>query len=85
MKNQRSMTKTDVLLGLLTGIPNYFISFFLILALAQVPTYIAYPMNCVGTILMVSLANVLIFKEYPTKRELKATAIILLALIFLNI
>lgn len=84
-KNQRSMTKTDVLLGFLTGIPNYFISFFLILALAQVPTYIAYPMNCVGTILMVSLVNVLIFKEYPTKRELKATAIILLALIFLNI
>ncbi len=85
IRKDRKVTKTDVMLGLLTGLPNFFISYFSILALAQLPTYIVYPMLCVGTILLVNLMNVVVFREKPTKRELTATGIILIALIFLNI
>ena len=85
LRNDRKVTKLDVVLGLLTGLPNFFVSYFSILALAQLPTYIVYPMICVGNILLVTLMNVVVFKEKPTKIELTATGIILVALVFLNI
>ena len=50
-----------------------------------VPAVIAYPTFSVGTILTVTLTGVLLFKETLAKRQWIALAIILGALVLLNV
>lgn len=75
----------DVAFGALIGIPNYLSTRFLLWALKDVPAVIAYPSYSVGTIVLVMLVGVIAFKERLGKRKLIALAVILAALILLNI
>lgn len=75
----------EVLFGLLLGVPNYFSSRFLLLSLAEVPAMVAYPSFSVGTIVLVSAAGVLFFREKLNRRKLCAIGLILVALILLNV
>lgn len=54
---KQSPNLTDIGWGLLIGIPNYFSSRFLLLALNKMPAVIIYPAQNVGAILVVSLAG----------------------------
>lgn len=71
--------------GLLIGVPNFFSAKFMLAALKTVPAVIVYPVCSVGTILAVTVAGVLLFKERLEKRQWLALAIILVALVLLNI
>lgn len=71
--------------GLLIGIPNFFSAKFMLAALKTVPAVIVYPVCSVGTILVVTLAGVLLFKERLEKRQWLALTMILVALVLLNI
>ena len=71
--------------GILVGIPNYFSTRFLLLALSSLPAVIVYPAVSVGTIVLVSLFGLVFFKESLSRRKLVAMGIILLALVLLNI
>lgn len=71
--------------GLLIGIPNFFSAKFLLAALKTVPAVIVYPVCSVGTILVVTVAGVLLFKERLEKRQWMALAMILVALTLLNL
>lgn len=75
----------DVVFGLLIGIPNYFSSRFLLKALGDLPAVIVYPTYSVATIITVTLAGVLFFRERLSKRQLLSIGIILAALVLLNI
>lgn len=75
----------DVFFGLLIGIPNFFSAKFLLGALNDIAAVIVYPVYSVATILTVTLAGVLLFREKLEKRQWIALAIILLALVLLNI
>lgn len=75
----------EALFGLLIGVPNYFSARFLLLSLGQVPAVIAYPSFSVGTIVMVTLAGMLLFKEKLSRRKLIALGVILMALALLNL
>lgn len=77
--------KEEVLFGFGVGIPNYFSAKFLLASLNSVPAVIVYPTFSVGTILMVTLAGVLLFKETLSKRQWTAIGVILVALVLLNI
>lgn len=77
--------KYEVLFGFLIGVPNYFASRFVLRALASVPAVIVYPTCSVSTILVVTLAGVLLFKERLQKRQWLALAVILVAIVLLNI
>ncbi len=74
-----------LLFGVLVGIPNFFSAKFLLMALRYLPAVIVYPTFSVATILVVTLAGVCLFKERLHKRQWTALAIILAALILLNI
>lgn len=76
--------RTEVLFGLVIGIPNYFSAKFLLRALEDVAAVIAYPTYSVGTIFVVSLVGVLAFRERLSRRQWFAIGIILIALILLN-
>lgn len=82
---KQSITLPDVLCGLLIGIPNYFTSRFLLLSLDTIPAVVAYPCYSVGTIVLVTLAGALFFREKLSRKQLTALAIILAALVLLNL
>jgi len=71
--------------GVMLGLPNYFSTRFLLLALSEVPAVIAYPTYSVATILLVTLAGVLFFREKLQKHQWWALGIILVALALLNL
>lgn len=83
-KGQR-IAKQEIMYGLLIGIPNFYSSKFLLWALVDVPAVIAYPVYSVGTILVVTLAGVALFRERLERRQWLALGMILTALVFLNI
>lgn len=84
IKKQR-IGKTELLFGVLIGVPNYFSAKFLLDALEEISAVIVYPTFSVGTILVITLAGVAFFKERLSKRQWIAVAAILSALIMLNI
>ena len=75
----------DILYGLLIGVPNYYSSRFLLLALGRVPAVVAYPVFSIGTIIAITLAGTLVFRERLTSRKGWALLLILVALVLLNI
>lgn len=77
--------KRDIFFGLLIGIPNFFSAKFLLGALQDIAAVIVYPVYSVATILTVTLAGVLLFREKLEKRQWMALGIILLALVLLNL
>lgn len=77
--------KSELLFGLLAGIPNYYSAKFLLNALMYIPAVITYPTCNVATILMVTLVGTLLFREKLTGRQFFAIAIILAALALLNL
>lgn len=77
--------KQEIFYGLLIGIPNFFSAKFLLGALNDIAAVIVYPVYSVATILTVTLAGVLLFREKLDKRQWIALGIILLALVLLNV
>lgn len=77
--------KWEWLFGGIIGIPNFYSAKFLLAALQAVPAVVAYPAANVGTILVVTLAGVLLFRERLEKRRWAAMGLILVALTLLNL
>ena len=77
--------KWEVLFGLLIGIPNYFSARFLLRSLEHVAAVIVYPTYSVATILVVTVTGLCLFRERLNKRQWAAVAVILAALVLLNI
>ena len=75
----------ELLFGTLVGIPNYFSARFLLLALGRVPAMVVYPSYSVGTIVVVSCAGLLIFREKLSRKKALALCVILVALGLLNL
>lgn len=75
----------ELLFGVLIGIPNFFSSKFLLVALDTVPAVVAYPTFSVSTLLLITLTGVLAFREKLSKLQWISLAAILVALVMLNI
>ncbi len=77
--------KKELLYGMLIGVPNFFSAKFLLGALQDLSAVIVYPACNVATILVVTMAGVLLFKERLEKRQWIALTMILVALVLLNL
>ena len=77
--------KSEVLFGIILGIPNYFSARFALMALGTLPAVIVYPTMSVATILLVSLTGVLAFREKLSGRQWLAMGFILVSVALLNI
>lgn len=75
----------ELLYGTLVGIPNFFSAKFLLGALTKLPAVVVYPSFSVGTMLIVTLTGVAVFRERLRKNQWIALAAIIAALILLNI
>lgn len=76
---------SELLFGTLIAVPNFFSSKFLMASLGSLPAVIVFPVFSVGTILVLTLAGVLLFRERITKQQWIAISMILVALVLLNI
>lgn len=77
--------KQELIFGILIGLPNFFSAKFLLASLTRLPAVVVYPTFSTATLLAVTLAGVLLFKEKLRTRQWIALGMILLALIALNI
>ena len=77
--------RNEILIGLVLGIPNYLSSLLLLRSLSSISAYIAYPTYSVGAILAVTAASTLIFREKLSLWSRAGTALIIPAIILLNI
>ena len=83
-KKQR-LSRWELLFGTMIAIPNYYNSRFLLKSLEGLPSIIVYPTFNVGTLLLLTVIGVGVFREKLSKRQWIALAIILLALTLLNL
>ncbi len=84
-KNGKKIRPGELAAGVLAGIPNYFSSYFLLKALNSLPAILVYPSFSVGTILMVTAAGALLFRERLDRRQWTGLGLILTALVLLNL
>ena len=84
-KTGKKIILKELLAGIAVGVPNYFSSFFLLSSLERLPSFLVYPIFSTGTIVLVMLVSTLLFKERPTKKQYAGIAMILLALVLLNL
>jgi len=70
--SRRKIRRITVLNGLLLGIPNFFSSYFVLLALSKgIPAYITFPFINIGIIILSAILGKILFKEkLPMKRTL---------------
>lgn len=80
----QKLSRGDLLFGFLVGIPNYYSARFLLLSLAEVPAVIAYPAFSVCTIILVGAAGVLLFREKMSPRQWIGVAVVIAAMVLLN-
>ncbi len=81
----RSITKKDVWVGVLVGVPNYFSSFFLINALRELPTSVVFPVYSAGSILTIIIASHYLFKEVYSAKKITAIVLTIVALVLINV
>lgn len=82
---KQKIGKWEWLYGVLIGVPNFFCARFLLKSLSDVPATIAYPTFSVATLLTVTLAGVVLYRERLKKKQWIGVVMILGALILLNI
>ena len=74
----------EALFGVLIGLPNFFFAKLLLEALGELRAVVVYPTYSVGTLLVVTLFGVVVFREKLKLLQWLAVGIIVIALILLN-
>lgn len=74
----------ELLYGTAIGVPNFFASKFLLLALKELPSVVVFPSFSIGTMLVATLAGVLFFRERLSKLQWLSLICIIAALFLLN-
>lgn len=75
----------ELLFGTAVGVPNFFSAKFLLMALADLPAVVVFPSFSIATMLIVTLAGVVFFKERLLKLQWVALVAIVAALLLLNL
>lgn len=75
----------ELLFGVLVGVPNYFSSRFVLLALGELEAVLVYPTYSVGTMLVLLVVGAAAFGERLVSRQRVAMGAILAALVLLNL
>ena len=79
------ITKNDILTGILVGIPNMFASYFLIMSFEYYKATVAFPIYSSGSILLISIGGVVLFKERLKRKEVAAIFMIIAAVVLMSV
>ena len=84
-KTGKRLVLKEVLSGIAVGLPNYFSSYMLLRALVSLPAFLVYPVFCTGSILVVMTVCILFLGERLSRKQALGIALILAALVLLNL
>ena len=84
-KTGKKMLLPELAAGLVLGVANYYSSYLLLAALTVLPGYLVYTIFSVGTIILVTLVSIPAFGEKLSPKQTAGIAVILTALVLLNI
>lgn len=85
LKRKKKVKTRDLITGVMVGIPNLFSSFFLIMALNYMKTSVVFPIYSAGSIVVITIAGVLFFKEILKRKEIISIIMTIIALVLINI
>lgn len=85
LKSEKRIRVSEFSAGILVGIPNFYSSYLLLLALQKLPAFFTYPVYSTGTILLVMLLSAFLFRERLSKKQLPGMLLILAAIVLLNL
>lgn len=85
VKKGRKVTKTDILTGLMVGIPNMFASYFLIESFNYYKASVVFPTVSSGTILLINAGGFFIFGERLKRKDIFAVLMIIAAIVLMNL
>lgn len=75
----------ELFCGMMIGVPNFLAAKFVLGALGSLQAIIVYPCRSAGSIALITLSGVLLFRERLNRRQIIALPIILAALVLLNL
>lgn len=84
-KNRAGIQGKDVLFGFGVGVFNVASNRFLLLALTTLPGAIVFPVSSAGSLLLVTISAILLFKEKVSKVNLVGILLTLIAVVLINI
>ncbi len=85
VKRPGPLQKIDVVLGVGIGLANFASANCTLTALYTMPSYLVYPLQNVGALLIVSLCSLLLWKDRITPRQGVGMGLICAAVVLLNI
>lgn len=85
LKNRKPIGKSDMIVGLSIGIPNLLTTIFLVLALEDIETHIAYLLSSLLSILIVLIIGLLFLKEKLERKDLIAMGLSVIAISLINV
>ena len=85
VRSGRKATKTDILTGLMVGIPNMFASYFLIESFNYYKASVVFPIVSSGTILLINAGGFFIFGERLKRKDIFAVVMIIVAIVQMNL
>lgn len=83
--NKNKLSKNDIIFGILIGLPNYFSSKLVLMALDTLDAIVVYPVYSVGTLVTITIAGLVLFKEQLSRKKLFAIIMITISLCLLNL
>ena len=84
-RNRKQIKPTDTIYGIGVGIFNLISNRALLLALTTLPGAIVFPVNSAGSLLMVTIAAIILFKEKISRANITGIAMTLIAVVLINI
>ncbi len=78
-------SQRDIAIGLAVGIPNLFSSYFLIMALNTIPAAVAFAAFGAGTIVIINIGSIVLYRERLATHEWIAVIATIIALILMNL
>ncbi|MBU1699027.1 MAG: DMT family transporter [Candidatus Eisenbacteria bacterium] len=85
LRRRIPLARREILMGSAVGVPNLFSSFFLILALNELPASVVFPIYGAGSIVIINLVGMTFFKERLKPRDLTAVLMTIVALVLINL
>ena len=84
-KNGTPLRIKEMASGITVGIPNYYSSFLLLKALVALPAFVVFPVNSIGSLLLITVADAIFFRERHSGKQKLGILLVVAALILLHI
>ena len=84
-RNRKSIDKRDGLFGFGVGVFNVASNKFLLMALTTLPGAIVFPVSSAGSLLLVTISAIILFKEKVSKVNIVGILLTLVAVVLINL